>query len=174
MRRSLFLAIFFCLGLTTISLAQTKPKSKSPVQQPEENSATKQLSTDSASFAANDSNQAFGASANRLYITDLVVRALNQRAAGSKVSVGSSGVVGMPHGSYGFANGKILLRPTTAPSSGTAYGSGSVGTGTSINGLGTGENLPGVNGKNPYAGSSLWGTKPPPGQSFRTDTTKKQ
>lgn len=172
MRRSLLLTSVFCLGLTLASNAQTK--SKATARKSAETFNAKQAATDTASFEATDTNQAFGNSGNRYYIADPVVRALSQRAAGGKMPISSSGIVGMPRRAYGFANGKILLRSTTAPSSGTMYGSSSVGTGTSITGLGTGENVPGVNGKNPYAGASLWGTRPVPNQTFSVDSIKRQ
>lgn len=63
----------------------------------------------------------------------------------------------MPKRKYGFANGKLLLRNTTAPSSGTMYGSGAVGTGTAIMGVGTGEAALGVNGKKPLCRTLVMG-----------------
>ncbi|HEY0040665.1 MAG TPA: hypothetical protein VGB71_08385 [Flavisolibacter sp.] len=101
------------------------------------------------------------ASGQRLSIADPTVNTLNLRAAGARVPEGTSPVMGMPKGTYGIANGKILLRNTTATSSGTSYGSGAVGTGTSISGVGTSETTIGVNGKSPYAGPWLWGDRRP-------------
>lgn len=173
MKKSLFLLWFSCAGLTTITLAQSKTVPKATIQQSLKKQSEAEVSTATTSFVSTGVNQAFAGGSN-LYIADPTIRTLNQRAAGSKLSIGSSGIVGMPKRAYGFANGKILLRSTTAPSSGTVYGSGSVGTGTSISGLGTSENVPGVNGKSPYASSSLWGTKQSPDQALGVDSTKKQ
>ena len=98
---------------------------------------------------------------SRLNIADPTIKAFNQKAAGADLKLSGSGIVGMPNGTYGFANGKIFLRSTTATSPGTAYGSGGVGTGTSINSIGTSEATIGVNGKSSYAGPWLWGSKQP-------------
>jgi hypothetical protein len=114
------------------------------------------------SLTSAESNQARGnAPEAHLSISDPTINALNHRAAGGNVPISRSGIVGMPKRAYGFANGKILLRNTTATTPGTQFGSGAVGTGTTILGLGAGENAIGVNGKNPYAGPSLWGSKLP-------------
>lgn len=115
-----------------------------------------------------------GTTAQRFSIADPTINALNRQAAGNAPVVSESGVVGMPRRTYGFANGKILLRPTTAPTSGTVYGSGSVGTGTTIMGVGTGENALGVNGKNPYAGPWLWGSRPPVRSQPLTDSARRR
>jgi len=76
----------------------------------------------------------------------------------------------MPKGTYGFANGHIILKPAGARSTGTATGSGAVGTGTSPGSIGTSGPAMGVNGKNPYAGSGIYGT----GIPFVQDSTKRQ
>lgn len=126
-------------------------------------------------LASASDNQAYGnAPVRRFSIADPIINLLNQRAAGTHVPFRSSGIIGMPKGMYGFANGKIFLRSTTATSSGTAYGSGAVGTGTTIGGLGTSENVIGVNGKNPYAGPGLWGSKLPNNPGSTKDSTRRQ
>ena len=112
-------------------------------------------------LASTGSYSAFAAPLSKLSIADPTVNLLNRKALGSDDRVGRSGIVGMPKGSYGFANGRILLRNTTATSSGTGYGSGAVGTGTSLQGIGASEAILGVNGKSPYAGPWLWGDRRP-------------
>lgn len=175
MKRSLLLALILCFGLAATSSAQTVQKKnavkqhalkkKSAAAKTDNVSASKEKKEEVVSLTSTSANQAYSgadtvATAGRRFsIADPTINILNQRASGSNVPVSSSGIVGMPKGTYGFANGKILLRPTTATSSGTLYGSGAVGTGTTIMGVGTGENTLGVNGKNPYAGPWLWGTK---------------
>ena len=177
MTRSLLLAFILYFGLAATSSAQTVSKKKTVKQKTVSKKSTaakntnvpasKEKKEDVVSLTSTSSNQAYSetdtvaAAGRRFSIADPTINILNQRANGSNVPVSSSGVVGMPRGAYGFANGKILLRPTTATSSGTLYGSGAVGTGTTIMGVGAGENSLGVNGKNPYAGPWLWGTKGP-------------
>jgi hypothetical protein len=178
----IFLAFIFCTGLSITALAQTSVKknskqqtmkSKSTAGKGAKKATPRNKAGESVSFTATSSHAAYGRAGRRFSIADPTINVLNQRANGSNVPVSSSGIVGMPKGTYGFANGKILLRPTTATSSGTVYGSGAVGTGTTIMGVGTGENTTGINGKNPYAGHSLWGTRLPV-QQIPSDTIKKQ
>lgn len=114
------------------------------------------------SLTSVSNHNAFGVTADRrLSIADPTLKALQLQVAGVAPVVSSSGVVGLPKWAYGFSGGKVLLRPTTAPSSGTLYGSGAVGTGTTIMGVGTGERAIGVNGKNPHSGAWFWGSKSP-------------
>ena len=132
----------------------------------------KAANTDSVSFNSISSYQAYGTPAARPFsIADPTINALRQQAGGNTTLVSSSGIVGMPRRSYGFANGKILLRNTTATSSGTTFGSGAVGTGTTLLGSGTGENAISVNGKSPYAGTSLWGSRLPQQGLRKSDST---
>jgi hypothetical protein len=91
-------------------------------------------------------------------IQDPILKVLNQRANGSDVKIGSSGIIGEPKGTYGFADGHIIFYSTGSTSSGTITGSGSVGTGSSPGSVGSNSSLMGVNGKSPYAGPSSWGT----------------
>jgi hypothetical protein len=95
-----------------------------------------------------------------LKITDATVNMLNQRAKGMGFPISGSGILGMPKVTYGIAKGKLLLRTTDAPTIGSSTGPGSVGTGTSIGTMGTSGNGLGVNGKNPYAGPNIYGTRP--------------
>lgn len=128
----------------------------------------------SVALVSTTSYKAFSPAAdNSLRISDPTINSFNQRAAGADIRISGSGIANMPKGSYGFANGKILLRNTTATTPGTGYGSGAVGTGTAIQGAGTGESSVGVNGKSPYAGPWLWGDRKPV-YSGADSSTKKQ
>jgi hypothetical protein len=94
-----------------------------------------------------------------LTITDPTIRTFNAIANGANIKIGSSGVIGVPKGRYGYANGHLTLLPNGATSSGTTTGSGSVGTGTSPGSIGTIGPGMGVNGRNPYAGPDIRGTR---------------
>ena len=169
MKTLIFFVVLFHLGMTTNTFAQAGAQMKTTKGQTVEkkrrtktetqNPAAANADDNTTTFTSTSSGQAYGG--RHLSISDPTVVILNERANGDDVPVSSSGIVGMPKRAYGFANGKILLRNTTALSSGTAYGSGAVGTGTTITGIGTAENVIGVNGKNPYAGPWLWGSRLP-------------
>src|SRR5205085_2545653 len=90
-------------------------------------------------------------------IADPTLRALSARAAGSDIKISSSGIVGMPKSAYGFANGHLILYSTGATSSGTITGTGTTGTGSSLSSIGSEGPAIGLNGKSPYAGSTMWG-----------------
>jgi len=110
----------------------------------------------------------------RFSIADPTINVMNMRAAGADINFRNSPIAGMPKSTYGVANGKLLLRSTTATTSGTAYGSGAVGTGTSIIGTGTSEATLGTNGKSPYAGTWLWGDRRPVYGTAVSDSAKRQ
>lgn len=133
-----------------VARKSTSKKTKPASQNKQQNETTVVLSN-------NSTYQARGTATQQLRISDPTVLEMNQRAAGAAPT--TSPVIGMPKSTYGIANGKILLRNTTATTPGTAYGSGAVGTGTSIIGVGTSEATLGVNGKSPYAGPWLWGDR---------------
>jgi hypothetical protein len=134
-------------------------------------SVKKVAANKSVTFTSTAANEAYSRD-SKLLIADPTIKAFNKRAAGADIRLSSSGVAGMPKGTYGFARGKILLRSTTASSPGTSYGSGAVGTGTSINSIGTSEATIGVNGKSPQAGPWLWGSKQPAyNLPYKKDTT---
>ena len=174
--------VFICLftaaiGFAPAVLAQTDKKAGKQKGVPELVSTQQKKSpaTDSGTFNSISSNQAYATPATRpLSIADPTINALRQQAAGNTVLVSPSGIVGMPKRSYGFANGKILLRNTTATSSGTLDGSGAVGTGTTLLGIGAGENALSVNGKSPYAGTSLWGSRLPIRNVTAGDSTRRR
>ncbi len=97
-----------------------------------------------------DSNQSKG-------ISDPTIRAMNMRGNGNDAVLGPVGIPGVSRRANGFANGRLLLRPTAATSSGSIQGSGLVGTGSSLGTPGSNGPFMGVNGKSPYAGLSMWG-----------------
>ncbi|HJW16795.1 MAG TPA: hypothetical protein VJ499_06735 [Flavisolibacter sp.] len=106
-------------------------------------------------------------------ITDPVINLLNAKASGSPYTIDKSTLVGVPSGTYGFANGKISLYQQGATSTGTNTGSGAVGTGSSSGGIGTVSPFIGVNGKSPYTGSGPYGTRLRQ-QNAVNDSTKHQ
>ncbi len=161
MKRLLMIAIA-TVGLMTTVDAQTKSKTTKAATKatPSKKKAAPAKKAKDSTITLLDSS-ASAAYNTRLQIADPTINAMNYNAAGGNIKLSSSGVAGMPKGTYGFANGRIFLRSTLSTSSGTSYGSGSVGTGTTLHGLGTSERSIGVNGKSPYAGNWLWGSKRP-------------
>ena len=149
---------FMLVGLLVQSEAQqSSAKKKGTVRKSTAKKAKASPRNDTTVVLSNSSaNQARG-TASQLRISDPTVLEMNRRANGAAPT--TQPVIGMPKSTYGIANGKILLRNTTATTPGTAYGSGAVGTGTSIMGVGTSEATLGVNGKSPYAGPWLWGDR---------------
>lgn len=178
MKRIIFLGLVFSVGLTSVSLGQASGNKKinghQAIKAKEKKETTATAETvGGATWLNTSTSQAYGRSRSRFSIADPTNNAVNQRTEGSML-VPSSRSLGVARGTYGFANGKLFLRSTTATSSGTNYGSGAVGTGTTITGIGTGENIPGVNGKSANAGLSLWGTQPPLRQNGLMDSARKQ
>jgi hypothetical protein len=156
--------------------AQTKSSKKRPVDKKtvgKKNSQSPKEGTDTVVLGSLSANAAHAPTMG-LRIADPTINVMNQRASGADINFRSSPVVGMPKSTYGIANGKILLRNTTATTPGTAYGSGAVGTGTSIIGTGTSEAALGVNGKSPYAGTWLWGDRRPVYNVPIRDSVRKQ
>jgi hypothetical protein len=155
--------LFFCFIIN--AEAQTKSsKKKAGTKKAVTKKTSKPAKQDTGTVVLKNTNAnaAYAPAATTgLRIADPTINALNQRAAGADINLRTSPIVGMPKGTYGIANGRILLRNTTATTSGTSYGSGAVGTGTSIIGTGTSEATIGVNGKSPYAGPWLWGDRRP-------------
>lgn len=90
-------------------------------------------------------------------INDPLLKAFNEKAKGTPIKISNSGIAGMPKRAYGFGNGRLTFYTTGATSSGTATGSGLVGTGSSLGSIGVSGSRVGLNGKSPYAGSSMWG-----------------
>ena len=160
------------LFITSITAAQN-PKNVPPKKN--KNTASKVLTEkkktngfDSATASSGtinltsiSENRALKNSEAQLQISDPILKAFNANANGANIKLGSSGLLGVPKGAYGFANGKIILYSNGAKSSGTITGMGSVGTGTSPGTVGSLGPAMGVNGKNPYAGIDPYGTRIP-------------
>lgn len=179
MKRMLISFLVVMVGFAPVVDAQSgkkmrkQPAAKKSTAREAQNKNT--ADSEAISLTTISTNEAYdSASTRRFSIADPTINALNEQAAGNTRLVSPSGVVGMPKRAYGFSNGRILLRPTTAPSSGTMYGSGAVGTGTTILGIGAGENALGVNGKSPYAGPYLWGSQSPVRNLPLADTTRRR
>jgi hypothetical protein len=94
---------------------------------------------------------------NNFTVADPILTTIDARANGANISIGKSGIVGMPKRAYGFANGRLLLHSTSATTFGTQTGSGAVGTGTSLGTFGSNGPAMSVNGKSPFAGINMWG-----------------
>ena len=163
------------LGLLSVGHAQTTPTNKKPAAKSSVKATKSPARKSIVVLNSTSTNNAYTLSSiGRLPVADTTINFMNQRAAGANISLGTSPIPGMPKGTYGFANGKILFRNTTATTSGSSYGSGGVGTGTSIHGAGTSESTIGVNGKSPDAGPWIWGDRRPVYTSPRADSTRGQ
>ncbi|MDB5253461.1 MAG: hypothetical protein JWP27_2630 [Flaviaesturariibacter sp.] len=92
-------------------------------------------------------------------IADPTINTFNNRVFMGARLDNERAIIGLPKIRTGIANGHILFYPTSAATSGTTTGSGVVGTGTSIGNGGMNEAGIGVNGKNPYAGPGIYGTR---------------
>ena len=161
--KKMLLFSLLSLGFLLNAEAQTKSNiKKGPTKKlvAKKSSQTQKADSSTTELTSTSVNNAFAPPAG-LRISDPTINLMNQRAAGSTSMFDNKPVVGMPKSTYGVANGKILFRNTTAATSGTAYGSGAVGTGTSIAGTGTSESTIGVNGKSPNAGNWIWGDRRP-------------
>lgn len=152
------------LLISVTAEAQTKKaaqKKKTPqtVRTTNKKTTTKKQTNNTVTLADTTSYSAYSGNTNskRFQISDPVVRTMDANSKGANIRVSGSGIVGMPRGSYGFANGKIKLYNTVATTSGGITGSGTVGTGSYPGSIGTGANAISVNGKSPYAGSGMWG-----------------
>jgi DNA-binding transcriptional regulator of glucitol operon len=95
---------------------------------------------------------------NNLQIADPIINTLNARANGANTNIEFKDLMGVGRGTYGVANGRIMLRPTGSTTSGGITGSGAVGTGSSPGAFGIHGIVTTVNGKNPYSGPGMWGT----------------
>lgn len=169
MKKTFFLFCACCFVLA--ATAQTKASKNKNAQRTTAKKTTVNRDTVRVSLV---NTARYDARAGRYRISDPTINRMNQRAAGYDLPLGASGIAGMPRGSYGFANGKILLRNTTATTPGTGYGSGGVGTGTALQGPGTSEAAVGVNGKSPYAGPWLWGDRRLSQPAMRRDSVRGQ
>jgi hypothetical protein len=164
MKRMIWCAGFLLL-LCANALSQTKSK-KGPVkQQPPQTVSSNKQTTETSNTITLNSNSSYSAKTNtglstwksNYTVSDPLLTILDARANGANIQFNNSGIVGMPKRAYGFADGHIVLNSTGAVTSGTQTGSGAVGTGTSLATFGTTGAPMKVNGKSPYAGTSMWG-----------------
>jgi len=155
---------FFLLGLDR-SMAQQK---KSTISSYNPASAQKknihvnlEQSRESKKYTLShaSSHSAYAAPKPNLQITDPVINLLKAKANESPFTIDKSSLIGVPSGTYGFANGKISLYQQGATSTGTSTGSGAVGTGSSPGSIGTVSPFIGVNGKSPYTGEGPYGMR---------------
>jgi hypothetical protein len=168
--KQLFLCMSLLFLITSIAAAQ-KPKKQATKNKSSANkllaekktnrSPSSRVDTGTISLTSISENKALGTSETRLQISDPILRAFNANANGANIKLGSSGLPGVPKGTYGFAHGKIILYSNGAKSTGSITGMGSVGTGTSPGTIGSLGPAMGENGKNPYAGIGPYGTRIP-------------
>ena len=153
---------------------QAQQKKKSPPVKKPVTALKKTIPNQTFRLNAVDSNlaksPAFPASGLKIY--DPTINVLSQRATGNNIRISGSGIVGVPRGSYGIADGKLTLYSTGATSSGTSTGSGAVGTGTSPGAIGTLGPAMGVSGRAPLSGWGPYGNRVITKQIL-TDTTRR-
>ncbi|RYY97409.1 MAG: hypothetical protein EOO11_10960 [Chitinophagaceae bacterium] len=142
------------LVLTTIAASAQKAKT---------NAKAAPATTAPTRLSSTSGNAAFGAAggnAGQFSIADPKVNFLNGRATGV-IPDGTVDrpVINMPKLRYGVARGHLLFYNTSAATTGSFTGSGSVGTGSSMGSVGTSGRATGVNGKNPYAGPGIYGNR---------------
>jgi hypothetical protein len=160
--------MFLCAGILLLfggaAMAQAKSKQLTgsrtvpPKAMSQNKNSSNTVSLQSTgSYPAKVNTSSVLVTTNQYTVRDPILTTLDARAKGANVSLGKSGIVGMPKRAYGFANGKLLLQSTSATTSGTQTGSGAVGTGTSQGTFGSNGPAMNVNGKSPYAGINMWG-----------------
>jgi hypothetical protein len=166
MKRLILCAGLF-IGAINLVEAQTKSTTakKAGTKKTETNKSAQRLKSSSSNEAKAPAIPRSGlgwqktpAAENGYQIADPILRTLNARANGANSTIDFKELVGVGRGTYGVANGRILLRPTGSTTPGGITGTGSVATGSSPGGPGIHGTVPTVNGKNPYAGPSMWGT----------------
>ena len=91
-------------------------------------------------------------------ISDPLILAFKDRANGA-TGTNTMDLLNVPSGTYGFANGRLILYKQGASSSGTFSGMGNVGTGTSTAGPGSYGAPFHVNGKSPFEGHGPYGAR---------------
>lgn len=180
--KRVILSIVLLIALAEPTMAQDKKNNNRVKKAPQKNTVQKPVkqgekgSKESITYrlSSTSANKAFAnpLSPTRFSIADPIIGALNAKADGNNVQVSSSGIVGVPKGTYGFAHGKIVLYPSGATSSGTSTGSGSVGTGTGPGGIGMFGPAIGVNGKSPFTGTGSYGVRIPLVVETTSDTSK--
>ncbi|HEY1022659.1 MAG TPA: hypothetical protein VGE06_10135 [Flavisolibacter sp.] len=163
MKRIVFAILIVMIGIQDMQAQQGKnDKQAVPQETASEKAATRQAEKNvTVTLLSSGNYEAYDTGTGRFTIADPVVNIFRQRANDAPISFNGRDIIGVPGSTYGIANGRILLRNTTATTPGTNYGSGAVGTGTTLLGVGASENAISVNGKSPYAGPWLWGGKHP-------------
>ncbi|MCW3072978.1 MAG: hypothetical protein JWP69_47 [Flaviaesturariibacter sp.] len=150
-----------CLCFGTAS-AQ-KPSKKKGSNKPVETVSHAKRATPADTTFSLTSTSANNALANRsntgLYIADPTIQTFNTRVFANLIPDDEQAIIGIPKISTGIGHGRILFYPTTSSTAGTNTGSGTVGTGMSLGNVGTSGRSIGVNGKNPYAGPGIYGTR---------------
>lgn len=162
--------LFMCAGLFIglVNMVDAQKQTKAPINSKitgtKINAQRLESTSSSEAKAPSIPNSSLGwkntpALSNTYQINDPVVRTMNARANGALSTLNYKDFMGVGRGTYGVANGHILLRSTGSTTSGGITGSGSVGSGSSTGSAGIhGAVVPTVNGKNPYAGPGMWGT----------------
>ena len=159
-RIMLFISILCFLAVSALAQSNQKKKSATKTQASKTKQSSAEVNTQSTtvlSASNNYSAKTNSPGASVYTISDPTIRTLNARANGSNIRISNSGIVGMPKRAYGFANGRLTFYTTGATSSGTITGTGTVGTGSSLGNIGSFGPAIGLNGKSPYAGSTMWG-----------------
>ncbi len=110
-------------------------------------------------LSSTSAHNAYAEPQTPMQINDPVINLLNAKANETPYTIDRSSLIGVPAGTYGFANGKISFYQVGATSTGTSTGSGAVGTGSSPGGIGSVSPFIGVNGKSPYTGTGPYGTR---------------
>ena len=149
----------FCL-CSSVAVAQTGTKKGAAKRQSSAPRKAKLAVADTSfMLMSTGSNNALRETATSRYtIADPTIRTFNTRAFTNVVPDDEKAIIGIPKIRTGIAHGRILFYPTTSATSGANTGSGTVGTGSSLGIVGTSGAGLGVNGKNPYAGPSIYGT----------------
>ncbi len=165
--KRMFMCVWILFFLSAI--AQSQAKSNQTTKQTSKSTQSaikKKASSNSSNVTTLNSSSAYPAkinlnaasiAENTYTVSDPIIRALDARANGADIKINKSGIVGMPKRAYGFANGHLVLKTTGAVTTGTQTGSGAVATGTSQGTFGSNGPAMEVNGKNPYAGTIMWG-----------------
>lgn len=134
-------------------------QAKKPAKKAVAKNVSRKTATVSKSVSVNNAN-AYALPAIRYRISDPVLLEMNRKAYGYSIPPNLNiGVRAMPKGTYGLANGHIILMPSDARTSGGITGTGGIGTGTSIGITGASGPAMQVNGKNPYAASGIYGDR---------------
>lgn len=144
------------------AMAQSAPKKKAAAKQTQ--TVAKKVATAMAdtsfTLISSGSNNALQETARTNYtIADPTIQTFNTRVFTNTIPDNEKAIIGIPKIQTGVGHGRILFYPTASATSGTNTGSGTVGTGSSLGNVGTNGAGMGVNGKNPYAGPAIYGTR---------------